>query len=76
MSYTRTSRVSTDSVDLNSLYEVAGKSARTFSGEGVPTVTSLNGQPGTGIVSFHFQYPRRWRLRRERFGLPIPICDW
>jgi len=32
-------------------FTLAGKSASTFAGKSVPTVTSLNGQPGTGIVS-------------------------
>lgn len=36
------------------LFTLAGKSAATFAGKGVPTVTSLNGQPGTGIVSDFF----------------------
>jgi iron transport multicopper oxidase len=33
------------------LFTLAGKTAATYAGHGVPTVTSLNGQPGTGIVS-------------------------
>ncbi len=32
------------------LFTLAGKSALTFAGKGVPTVTSFNGKPGTGIV--------------------------
>jgi hypothetical protein len=33
------------------MFTLAGKSAATFAGKGVPTITSLNGQAGTGIVS-------------------------
>jgi hypothetical protein len=32
-------------------FTLAGKSLNKFAGTSVPTVTSLNGQPGTGIVS-------------------------
>ncbi len=32
-------------------FTLAGKSAATYSGKSVPTITTLNGQPGTGIVS-------------------------
>ncbi len=32
-------------------FTLAGKSAITYAGQGVPTVTSLNGQPGTAIAS-------------------------
>ncbi len=32
------------------VFTLAGKSALTFDGQSVPTVTSNNGQPGTGIV--------------------------
>jgi hypothetical protein len=35
-------------------FTLAGKSASTFAGKSVPTVTSLNGQPGTGILSNFF----------------------
>jgi hypothetical protein len=35
----------------NPVFTLAGKTAATFAGKGVPTVTSLNGQAGTGIVS-------------------------
>jgi hypothetical protein len=38
----------------NPLFTLAGKSASTFAGKSVPTVTTLNGQPGTGIVSNFF----------------------
>ena len=33
------------------LFTLAGKSAVTFAGKGVPTVTTYAGQAGTGIVS-------------------------
>jgi hypothetical protein len=32
-------------------FTTAGESANTFTGSSVPTVTSMNGQPGTGIVN-------------------------
>jgi hypothetical protein len=32
-------------------FTLAGKGTLQMAGEGVPTVTSLNGQAGTGIVS-------------------------
>jgi hypothetical protein len=35
----------------------AGKSGLVLAGKGVPTVTSLNGQPGTGLVSFFEPLP-------------------
>jgi hypothetical protein len=38
----------------NPLFTLAGTSAATFAGKSVPTVTTLNGQPGTGIVSNFF----------------------
>jgi hypothetical protein len=37
--------------DGKPLFTLAGTSAMTFAGKGVPTVTSYNGQAGTGIVS-------------------------
>lgn len=36
------------------LFTLAGKSAGPFAGKSVPTITTLNGQPGTGIVSSFF----------------------
>jgi hypothetical protein len=38
----------------NPLFTFAGQSASTFAGKSVPTITSLNGQPGTAIVSNYF----------------------
>jgi hypothetical protein len=35
-------------------FTLAGKSAAKFAGKGVPTITTLNGQAGTGIVSNFF----------------------
>jgi hypothetical protein len=32
-------------------FTYAGQTAMVFAGKGAPRVTSLNGQPGTGIVS-------------------------
>lgn len=32
-------------------FTLAGQTSIAFAGKGVPTVTSLNGQPGTGIVN-------------------------
>jgi hypothetical protein len=38
----------------NPLFTLAGKSASTFAGKSVPTITSLNGQASTAIVSNYF----------------------
>jgi hypothetical protein len=38
----------------NPLFTLAGKLPSTFAGKSVPTVTTLNGMPGTGIVSSFF----------------------
>jgi hypothetical protein len=35
----------------NPVFTQAGKSALTFAGKAIPTITTLNGQPGTAIVS-------------------------
>jgi hypothetical protein len=35
----------------NPVFTQAGKSALTFAGKTIPTITTLNGQPGTAIVS-------------------------
>ena len=38
-------------------FTYAGKSVKTFAGRGAPRVTSLGGQPGTGIVSIMILIP-------------------
>jgi hypothetical protein len=43
-------------------FTLAGKSTLSFAGKGVPTITSFNGQPGTGIVSnFFILHVRQYR---------------
>jgi hypothetical protein len=46
----------------NPLFTLAGKSAKTFAGQSVPTVTSLNGQIGSGIVGNFFSVDPRYKL--------------
>lgn len=41
------------------LFTLAGQTAANYAGHGVPTVTSLNGQPGTGIVSNIIPWAKR-----------------
>ena len=57
------------------LFTLAGTSANTYAGHGVPTVTSLNGQPGTGIVSTFIPFANRivCNLHNHRYGYPIPM---
>ena len=52
------------------LFTLAGKSASTYAGKGAPTVTSFNGQPGTGIVSNSIPsaYRTIYNLRNHRYG--------
>jgi hypothetical protein len=57
------------------LFTLAGQTAATYAGQGVPTVTSLNGEPGTGIVSNFITFAKRMLLylRNYRYGYPTPI---
>jgi hypothetical protein len=57
------------------LFTSAGSSSTTYAGQGVPTITSLNGQPGTGIVSNVIQFAIRtmYNLHHYRCGYPILI---
>lgn len=52
------------------LFTLAGTSASAYTGNGVPTITTLNGQPGTGIVSniIPFLYKTVRNLHNCRYG--------
>lgn len=57
------------------LFTLAGKTSAPYAGHSVPTVTSLNGQPGTGIVSNSIPFANSTvrNLRNYRYGCPIAI---
>ena len=52
----------------NPLFTLAGKSASTFAGKSVPTITSLNGQAGTAIVSNLLHILEDVTYKTKRYG--------
>jgi len=60
----------------NPLFTLAGKSAATFAGKSVPTVTTLNGQPGTGIVSNFFPIHTKQFVTYLTIGLVSRWQSW